>query len=296
MRSLITGLVLVAFAAAPPHASACTAGSPSPVLSIAIADLAVVAQVTAMQNGTATVKITRAIKGSATPGESIQVHGAPAETLLTQLCNFKGLAPGKSYVLLLWNPAGALNGYHLISSEGGIADASAEKQYTDALAQNHPRSPWKRNENLMTQLVLSPTRANNGDLDLFVVFRNIGEKPITFAYRDLPLASKSKCTLDVVNVATGNKVAAVDVPISKTNINEYFSKHGREYDISIEPGAAHLLALRRITTAESGWGHKEELGFVYYPINAHGMHTVAATCSNLFENGPVISDVIRLPL
>ena len=54
---------------------------------------------------------------------------------------------------------------------GGVADASAEKEYADALAQRHPRSPWKRNRDLMAQLVLNPSPARKGDIDLFEVDR-----------------------------------------------------------------------------------------------------------------------------
>jgi hypothetical protein len=267
----------------------------TPAVGIAVADLAIVGQVTALQNGIATVRISRALKGRAAAGEVIQVHVGTTTNPLMR-CYPKGLAVGTSYVLLLWSPAGKLTSYDPIDDIGGVADPSAEKVYADALAERYPRSPWKRNQDLMTQLVLNPLPAHEGDIDLFVVFRNIGAKTIEFRYQDWPIASKSKCALEVVNAATRGKVAAKDVPIAKADITDYFSKNGRKYDVSIEPGASYLFFLFRITTAQRGWGYKEELGFLYYPISTPGIHTVAATCTNLFATGSVVTDPIRLPL
>lgn len=263
----------------------------TPAVGIAVADVAIVGEVTKLDGKIATVKIARALKGAGSAGDTIRVHGVTGIEPMTRMCGMKALEVGKPYILLLWSPAGAATGFHLVDEMGGIADhtAAAEQQFKAALAQQHPHSAWHTEQGIMTQLVLEPNPAHKRDVDLLIVLRNTTAQPIRLAYRDWPLATKSKCALDVVHTATKRKVASQDVPIPKRDITAYFSKHGRSYDVAIEPGASHVFRLARVTTALPGWGYKEELGFVFYPIGTPGAHAISAVCSNLFGAGTTTS-------
>src|SRR5262249_45648182 len=149
----------------------------------------------------------------------------------------------------------------------------------DAVAKPQPASPWKSNAtNLDTRLVRAAGGANKDDVDLLVLLRNTGKSPRTFEYRDWPLATKSQCSLEVVNLATKQKAAAKDVPIPKQDIADYFSKYGSHFTVKIAPGESHVMPLWRVTTAKKGWGYKEELGFRFYPVTTPGRHSVAAQC------------------
>src|SRR6185436_20513529 len=123
VRLLIASLALLVFALNSPNANACERmwnPMSTPTVGVAVADLVIVGQVTALQNRTATVKITRALQGRGAPGEAIQVNGVTGVTPLTRMeCGQEGLAVGKSYVLLLWSPAGTLNNYYLIDDVAG---------------------------------------------------------------------------------------------------------------------------------------------------------------------------------
>ena len=151
---------------------------------------------------------------------------------------------------------------------------------------------------IAAQLVRDPRAPGvRGDVDLVVVLRNTTDRPQEMAYDSWPLATQSACTLEIVDLATRQPVAARDVPIPKPDIEKYFSRHARRFKISLAPGEAYTLHLPRVTTAHPGWGYKEELGFSYYPISKPGPHTVTALCRNLFGKDSVIrTGALELPL
>jgi hypothetical protein len=281
----VIGLAATLFAG---RAEACDrASSPleTPAAAVAVADAVVVAEVTQAAAGAATVRIGAVLKGAVHAGDTIVVRANIAGPDRGR-CDGPGLEPAKRYLLSLWSPAGAIKDYHPVDEYGGVAlySPGAEKELRDALAQQHPHSPWQLSQTgIFAQLMLDPgPRDNKGDVDLVVVLRNTTARTLELDYTSWPRVTQSHCTLDLVNVATKQKVAPKDVPISKHDIEKYFSLHGHKYKLAIAPGQAHLFRLGQVTTAKAGWGYKEELGFLYYPIATPGSHTIAATCRNLF--------------
>jgi hypothetical protein len=274
------------------EASACDrAPSPfeKPSVGVAVADVVVTGEVTLVHDGVATVKIATAIKGAGkgtSAGDDVQVRGATLASAMDR-CGGVPIEVGKRYVFLLWAPVGQLGAYHVIDAHGGVADATAanEQQFRDALAKQHPHSPWQAKGDAATMLVLDPSPANSDDVDVVVVLRNIGTKPKPYRFAAWPRQTQTKCVLSVVNTATNKRVVAKPVPIAQKDISAYFSKHDRKWESKIAVGDAQLLRLQRITTAKQGWGYKEELGFVYYPVETPGAHAVTAECANVFGVG-----------
>ena len=247
---------------------------------VATADVVVSGEVTAIADGVVTVKVATALKGA--PGGEVQLRGANLEPhrcggLLTEV--------GKRYVFLLWAPVGQLTAYHVIDQYGGVLEAASEQAAKDALAKGHPHSAWLVKGDVATMLVLEPASANAGDVDVAVVMRNIGTKPKPYRFAAWPRQTQTKCTLAITNAETSKRVAAKPVPIAQKDISTYFARNPRKWETKIAVGEAQHLRLFRITTAKAGWGYKEELGFVFYPIEKAGAHSVRAECANVFGVG-----------
>jgi hypothetical protein len=246
---------------------------------VAVADVVVSGEVTAIADGVATVKVTSTLKGA--PGNELQLRGAMIEM---NRCGGLRVEIGKRYVFLLWAAAGQLTAYHVIDQYGGVLDAASEQKARDALAKGHPHSAWLVKGDVATMLVLEPPDAKD-EVDVSVVLRNIGAKPKTYRFASWPRQTMTKCTLSITNTETNKRVAAKAVPIAQKDISTYFTRNSRKWETKIAVGAAQHVRLDRITTAKPGWGYKEELGFVYYPIETAGAHSVSAECANVFGVG-----------
>ena len=249
---------------------------------VAVADVVVSGEVTAISDGVATVKVVASIKGA--PGAEVQLRGATIRSKLER-CGGLPIEIGKRYVFLLWAAVGQLTAYHVIDPYGGVLDAASEQKAKDALAKGHPHSAWHVKGDVATMLVLEPSPANKDDVDVAVMLRNIGAKPKTYRFAAWPRQTQTKCTLAITNNETSKRVAAKPVPIAQKDISTYFTRNPRKWESKIAVGEAQQLRLFRITTAKQGWGYKEELGFVFYPIEKPGAHSVSAECANVFGVG-----------
>jgi hypothetical protein len=280
MRLAMLAVVMLLF---PRDADACDR-SPSLFevleVGVATADVVVSGEVTAIADGVVTVKVATALKGA--PGGEVQVRGA---NLVPNRCGGRLTEVGKRYVFLLWAPAGQLTAYHVIDQYGGVLEAASDQKVKDALAKGHPHSAWLVKGDIATMLVLEPAPATAGDVDVAVVMRNIGTKPKPFRFTAWPRQTQTKCTLAITNNETGKRVAAKPVPIAQKDISTYFTRNPRKWETTIAVGEVQHLRLFRITTAKAGWGYKEELGFVFYPIAKPGAHSMSAECANVFGVG-----------
>jgi hypothetical protein len=257
-----------------------------PEVAVAVADVVIVGKVEKMEGAVATVKVVTGVAGGLSPGDSLRVGALRADDDVDR-CGPMTVGVGKTYVMMLWRPRGTLATYHLVDPYGGIQThtPATETRYRTALATRHAHSPWHDQAGVATQLVLDADPAHPGDVDLVVILRNTGGQPVRFTYRDWPRATQSRCALDVVHTASKTAVPARPVPIAPRDISDYFSRHGRKYEVELAPGAAHTMRLERVTTAKPGWGHKEALGFAYYPIATAGPHRITADCVNLLGKG-----------
>jgi hypothetical protein len=166
-----------------------------------------------------------------------------------------------------------------------VLDSAGEQKARAAIAKGHPHSAWLVKGDVATMLVLEPKAANKDDVDVTVVLRNIGTKPKTYRFASWPRQTQTKCTLVITNNETSKRVAAKPVPIAQKDISTYFTRNPRKWEAEIAAGGTQLMRLFRITTAKQGWGYKEELGFVYYPVETAGAHSVSAECANVFGLG-----------
>lgn len=262
----------------------------TPAVGVAVADAVVVAEVTSIGGGTGTFQIKQALKGGkgSAAGDTIRIRGvlSSEEGMQRMRCGVAPMEVGKRYILMVWNPPAESAEFDLIDPLGGVREHSAAQLdlLKEALAKQHPHSAWKTSSpGVQAQLVLAPQRGEaKGDVDLFLLLRNVGRSAIELKYRSWPEALQSKCTLHIVNTATKQKVEAREVPIKRKEIADYFSRHGRIYGVKLASGDSHVFSLFRVTSAKPGWGYKEELGFRYYPVDKPGLHTVSAECENLF--------------
>jgi len=276
-------------------AAACDlAGSPldDPAVRAALADVVAVVEVTAVGDGAASAVVTSTLKGSPKKGDALVING-----LLTRDeagsrgdCGVASVDVGKPYVVTLWSPVPGSTKYDLVDprSPAMADDAATRAAIAAALARHSPTSAWQASASgFQTRLALDPD-ARKGDVDLFVLARNIGPIAVTLVHKSWPEAQQTRCLLRIVDAAN-RAIDAQDVPIAKQDIAAYFMRSGQTYRVSVEPGHSHVISLRRVTTAASGWGYKEDLGFKYYPIVQHGPHSVAAECANFLGPGSTLT-------
>ncbi len=232
--------------------------------------------------------VTATLKGGAKKGDSLVIKGllSQSEAMQRGDCGATAVDVGKRYVVTLWEPVPGSTKLDLVEpgSSAVAYTAAAQAAVEGAILKQHPRSAWQATaSSVQTRLVLYPY-AQTGEVDLFVLARNVGKAAVDFTYKSWPEAQQSRCSLRILDAAK-RTIDAKDVPISKQDIAAYFSKFGRTYKLKIEPGESWMIHLPRVTTAAAGWGYKEELGFKYYPVATHGPHTVAAECVNFFGPG-----------
>jgi hypothetical protein len=263
----------------------------------AVADVVAVVEVTAVGGGSATAVVKAPLKGTAKTGDVVVIQGLLGQSEQRTECD-SAVDVGKSYVVDLWAPIAGATRCHVVEpAVPTILNSPAVQAATAAaVAKRHPASAWMASApQVETRLVLAPDPPK-GEVDLFILARNVGTTPIEFTDRNWPLPVQSMCSLRITDAA-GKAVAAQDVPISKQDIAAYFSKFGRVWKMKIEPGESHWIYLRRVTTAVQGWGYKEDLGFKYYPVTKHGRHSVSAECVNFFgSNSRLTTSAITIDL
>jgi len=265
------------------------------VVGVSAADAVAVVEAVKVGGGPASVRVVEPLEGSLAKGAGIPIQGVLSrdEAMDRAFCGVATMTPGQRYVVRLFGPVPGRSEYHLIDPVGGISDHTPgeEASVRQALAAKLPSSAWRTSQpGVDAKLLVDASRASSkGELDLVVLLRNTGEAAIELQYRDWPVAERSSCSLDVVHIASKKEVQARDVPISKKDIADYFSKHGRRYVSKIEPGEIHMFRLPRVTSAARGWGYKEELGFRFYPPTTPGPHRVSAKCARLFGGGTVVT-------
>lgn len=297
MRAL---LVVVGLLVARTPADACDrATSPLEQLAVglATADLVVVAEVAQLGNRSAKLAIADVLKGAATVGDSVEVAGTVHDALHDH-CSGTPIEAQRRYLFALWKPLRGKS-YTLVHAHAGVVahTGAVEQRWRAALAKPSPSSPWRAQPSgLVAQLVLDPD-APKGEIGLFVILRNAKPAPITLDLKSWPRNAMSHCKLDIVNVVTKQKIAPKPVPIPAADIAKYFARNPRAYRVALAPGEARVVRLDRVTTAAPGWGYKEDLGFVFYPVVKTGDHRVAATCWHFVRrNSKLETGAITVPL
>ncbi|APR78198.1 Hypothetical protein A7982_03545 [Minicystis rosea] len=289
MRKLSALFALVLFhgALAGDGAACDRAASPldDPAVAVAVADVVAAVDVIAVGGGSASVVVQGLLKGPVARGDKLEIDGVKSRSEGRD-CGASTVEVGKSYLVMLFRPVPGAAKYDLVEPASSVVpnETASWTAMEAAVAKHHPTSAWHTGASgVQTRLVLDP-HSEKGEVDLFVLARNTGKTAIDFTRKYWPEAEQTKCSLSIADAAK-KPVDARDVPIPKQDIAAYFAKHPGLYTVKVNPGASHLLRLPRITTAASGWGYKEELGFKFYPVRQHGPHTVAADCANVLGPG-----------
>jgi len=120
------------------------------------------------------------------------------------------------------------------------------------------------------------------DINLLFIIRNTSQEPIVIPYRDYPFETQTYWALDVRRSGSQTVGPTPHPHLTKDSIKDYFSKHGRERNMKINPGEIRSHYLPRINTAKNGWGYKEKLRFAYYIMDKPDTYTVSAELYNAF--------------
>ena len=281
---LIFALLATGFAM-PSRAAACDRPSVRPWERFGRADLVVRAQVEEVPAaGPVRVRITETLVGrSAAP--TLAVTGF-ARGDGRMRCGGTPPAVGDALLLFLYEPRGSVTHHELIDEvDGALPAASPQAAELTKLVKERASTAFAdAGPGLAVKLFASSPRVRPGtNVDLAVLVRNVGPAPLTFSWRDWPREKAAACRLTVTRAGAG--LPPQRNPISDADIEAYFSKHGRTYELPLVPGQAHEVLLSRFHTAAPGWGYKEELDFQFHPLEQPGTYSIAATCRNLPAGG-----------
>lgn len=296
MRILVVLVVLMIAGAARPAAACELVRSPFEhrEAAVAVADTvaAVVVDRIDDRKPISYVHVTSILAGSATP-DTIAIRemtgvGGPKDG-----CMLSHVQVGKAYIVTLFAEDAKGAGYMSVYAPTTIADTPAERDATmAAIAKHHPVSAWRTTNGIASRLVLDP-ESKPGELNLYVVVRNLTRSTIEVTRNYWPVSESTACSLWITGPGT---VTATKVPIDDKDIATYFGTRPGRYSSYPPPGYTVSLLLPRVTTAEPGWGYKEELGFRYYPIAKHGDYAVSASCPRWINGEAVTTSAVTVRL
>ena len=255
---------------------------------MAVADVIFARRVVAVEGTTRRLRVLEKLRGDL-PSREVVLEGLSPVGVST-MCGQAPLAVGDEHVVFGWLPRPGATAFTIIDAAAGVLANTPEIRSRVRETRPAPASPWTVTGALQARVARLPLMQDEpaGSASVFLVLRNRGSTPLTFRYSDWPEKTASTCEVALVPASLETPVVAKPVPIDRKDIESYFEKHGRQYAIQIDPGAAHLHQLPRLTTAPSGWGYKEELGFRFWPA-PKGFATISITCRNLFGQGSVTS-------
>lgn len=230
----------------------------------------------------AEVEIKRVFKGSLKPGIfTIQLHSLHVMAL-------GRLQLEKDYIFFL-RSIGTETPKFEVMFDGTRLHTDADVRLIASAVELSPA--WSQTQNgLSTLLTAGKFRIKAGEeLNLWVGFKNTSNKSITFKYHDWPLETHTYASLDI-KPETGDNIKAIPHPtLTQEEINDYFSKFPRSYEITLKPQEEHFFALPKINSAKPGWGYKEKLDFKYYPITKPGKYTITATMHHFLHDSLLIA-------
>jgi hypothetical protein len=200
--------------------------------------------------------------------------------------------PQRDQLYIFFLQKNSSTGTYEVMFDGTTPWNAGRQQELTSLVRTLPA--WSRPQDGIATLLLpgSFTVSPGADLDLWIGYRNETDHPITVTYSDWPRATHSHWKLHVRDEA-GRAVAAANHPNIFDDIDEYFSRHGRTYDIKLAPGQATFLTANRVNTAQGGMGFKEDLDFKYYPM-APRTWIISAEAVNLGAFSGLVTSEVRV--
>jgi len=146
-------------------------------------------------------------------------------------------------------------------------------------------------------VLLRPTRFiyhHNRDINLFFMVKNVSKDDITIQYSNYPLKNNTYWKLNIRNVDGKLLVPQQHPNLTETSIEQYFSQHGYNSSAVIRPGEIFPYRLQRVNSAKTGYGYKERLNFMYYPINTSGLYRISASVYNLYNEHILTTEEIEI--
>jgi hypothetical protein len=212
------------------------------------------------------------------------------------------LVPGSEFVLFL-APTGAPGAYRL--TDGTLL--SYEESGASQLDKIAPLVPaWSDAPDGLASLIVpdhEPSTAKGRDpfrykvgepVLLWAGYRNVSDRDIELRYRDWPLESHTRWHLRVERRGAGVVAALRHPHVDTTQIREFFSRNGHRFQMRLRPGEAFFLYLDRINVAEPGWGYRERLDFLYYPLTSPGEYTITAVGRFYHPGAPTTSRALTV--
>lgn len=252
---------------------------------LAVSDVVFIAKVKEVSEASATVEVLAPLRGA--PAKRVVMLEGTGPTRLLELCAGTPLVRDKEVIVFAWKGANDAK-VALIDPFAGLRPNDEPWRTKVKSTSPTPMSPWTNAGPVQTRLFRAPNAKGSNELDLLLLFRNSTAAPVTFGYSDWPEKTASTCSVSLVGAGASSPVAGKPVPISRADIEAYFSKHGRHFSVALPPGGTYVHRLARVTTAAPGWGYKEELAFTHWPIATPGPYAASVECRNFFGHDGVV--------
>ena len=250
---------------------------------IVVARVTTAPGVTAKEEPTG-VNVERVIKGEVPEGALTVL--APA------IRHFAGLplAGGTRYVLFLERPHGQPEGAFIIMEDGTRLFENYKAEDVSAIATLAAQTPaWSTPANGITTVLLTE-KTKHGEkagLDLWIGCKNVSAADMEVLYNKWPLETHSFWKLEIQD-ESGKTIAAKAHPtVTPQEASDYFSKHGKNQEVTLAPGMCTWYRVGSVNTASPGWGYKEDLDFKFYPMPTPGKYTIRAYGHHVLSTGVV---------
>jgi len=130
------------------------------------------------------------------------------------------------------------------------------------------------------------------EISLRVFLQNHGTAPVTLTAVHWPRAAMTHAELTVTRARAPVAAHRIDW-LGDAEIAKYFSRL-EPWRGALDPGGATVHHLQRISSAERGWGYKEDIGFVWYPLDPGDYEVSAVLKHAVAEADEITAGPIRL--
>ena len=236
---------------------------------------------------TADVQIAEAVKGSFEYNElTVQLHPD----------HLRALGPmeeGEKYILFL-REVNSEPFFYEVMLDGTTVHKKKRARDVEVAVTRMP--DWSEPQRGLSTLVV-PEKFQvgvNENIDLWVGYRNVGHRDVVLSYRSWPLDAHTYWEL-TIEAEGGEVITPLEHPhVTEADIEDYFSKNGSRFDLTLEPGQSHFFPVPRINSAKPGWGYKERLDFKFYPIAEPGDYKITASGHHLLRNVVTTAEPLRV--
>lgn len=176
--------------------------------------------------------------------------------------------------------------FRSVNRDAGVGEDSPANRKKVAAARGCCK--WKQHAHGVRLMVLpgKPGYKRGEQIELTAWVLHEGSSTVQWTRVPWP---KSKMTWAELQVTLGKqKIKPRPIPWAKKSNIEKAAKQDKPYTETMPPGTLLPYYLQRINTADSGYGYKERLGSVHYPMTKAGRYKITVKLHHVIKQAPLL--------